>query len=100
MPRKMSSLINQVGKDSNRLKIQTTNRENACFFKTGKFCCETFWKFGVLVPHVHSQARELDKQNGKSKWNEAEDTEKNQLLEDNAFIDKGIGGEAPAGYKR
>ena len=61
---------------------------------------EPFWKFGVLVPRTHTQAMELDKQNGNSKWKEAEDTEKNQLLEYETFVDKGINGEAPKGYKR
>lgn len=68
--------------------------------KTGAYRREPFWKFGVIVPRVHSQAMEPDKQNGNNKWKEAEDTERNQLLEYNTFIDKGIGGEAPLGYKR
>ena len=43
---------------------------------------------------------EFDKQNGNTKWKDAEDTDRNQLIEYNTFIDKGIGGEAPQGYKK
>jgi hypothetical protein len=66
----------------------------------GKFRHEPFWKFGVLVPRVHSQAMDLYKQNSNYKWKEAEVMEKNQLLEYNTFIDKGIGRKATAGYKK
>jgi hypothetical protein len=101
MARNMDSLTNQVGID---LKIANKgNQQKICMVnksKTGKFRCEPFWKFGVLVPHVHSQAMELDKQNGNFKWKEVEDTKKNQMLEYNTFINKGIGGEALARYKK
>jgi hypothetical protein len=68
--------------------------------KIGKFKREPFWKFGFLIPHVHSQAMEWDEKNKNKRWKEAEDTEQNQLLEYQTFIDKGIGGEAPPGYKK
>jgi hypothetical protein len=43
---------------------------------------------------------ELDMNNGNNKWKEAEDIERNQLLEYQTFIDKGIVGEAPPEYKK
>ena len=61
---------------------------------------EPFWKFGVLVPRIQSQAMEFDRSNKNTKWKDAEDTERNQLFEYHTFIDKGIGGEAPPGYKK
>jgi hypothetical protein len=59
-----------------------------------------FCKFGVLVPQNHTQAIELDKANGNTKWQDAEATEMGQLLEYTTWIDKGIGGIAPSGYKK
>jgi Reverse transcriptase (RNA-dependent DNA polymerase) len=61
---------------------------------------EPFWKFGVHVPRNHAQAMELDKQNGNTKWQDAEGIEMGQLLEYNTWIDKGIGGILPNGYKK
>jgi hypothetical protein len=43
---------------------------------------------------------ELDKSNGNTKWQDAEATEKSQLMEYNTFIDNGIGGIASNGYKK
>jgi hypothetical protein len=61
---------------------------------------EPFWKFGVLVPRTHSQAMEIDSKNGNTNWQDAEETEMNQLSEYQTFVDKGKGGQAPSGYKR
>jgi hypothetical protein len=61
---------------------------------------ETFWKFGVLVPQNHAQAVELDKANGNSKRQDAEVTERSQMLDYNTFVDKGLGGAALSGYKK
>jgi hypothetical protein len=58
------------------------------------------WKFGVLVPCNHAHAVSLDKANGNTKWQDAEATEKSQLMEYNIFIGHGIGGIAPTGYKK
>ena len=55
---------------------------------------EPFWKFGVLVPRTHKQALEIDKKNGNTKWQDAEATEMQQLLEYQTFVDKGKGGES------
>jgi hypothetical protein len=61
---------------------------------------DPFWQFGVLVPRTHVQAVELDKQNGNTKWQDAKGIEMGQLLEYNTWIDKGIGGIPPNGYKK
>jgi hypothetical protein len=61
---------------------------------------DPFWKFGVLVPRNHAQVMELDIVNGNTKWQDAEATEMSQLLEYNTFIEKGVGGIAPSGYKK
>ena len=61
---------------------------------------DPYWKFGVLVPRTHAQALELDLANGNTKWQDSERLEISQLLEYGTFIDKGSGGEAPAGYKK
>ena len=61
---------------------------------------DPFWKFGFLVPRNHSQAMELDRKNGNTKWQDAEATEMSQLLEYQTFIDKGDGSVHPSGYKR
>ena len=61
---------------------------------------EPFWKFGYLVPQTHSQAMELDRKNGNSNWKEAEETEMQQLLEYDTFIDKGIDFVPTSGYKK
>jgi hypothetical protein len=42
---------------------------------------DPFWKFGVLFPRTHAQAVELDKQNGNTKWQDAEGIEMGQLLD-------------------
>jgi hypothetical protein len=64
--------------------------------KMKHFRRDPFHKFGILVPHTHLQALELDKSNGNPKWYEAEDIEMKQLLEYNTFFDQGKGGIAPA----
>ena len=68
--------------------------------KLHNFRREPFWKFGVLVPRTHKQAIEIDEMNGNTLWQDAEATEKNQLLEYKTFIDLGKGTPAPAGYKK
>jgi Reverse transcriptase (RNA-dependent DNA polymerase) len=42
----------------------------------------------------------LDKANGNTKWQDAEVTERSQLLDYKTFVDKGLGGAAPSGYKK
>jgi hypothetical protein len=43
---------------------------------------------------------ELDMKNNNKKWQDAEATKMNQLLEYQTFLDKGKGGDAPMGYKK
>jgi Reverse transcriptase (RNA-dependent DNA polymerase) len=43
---------------------------------------------------------ELDMKNNNKKWPDAEETEMNQLLEYQTFLDIGKGGEVPIGYKK
>jgi hypothetical protein len=64
--------------------------------KLKTYRCEPFWK----VPLNHAQAVELDKANGNTKWQDDEVREWSQLLDYNTFVDKGLGGAAPSGYKK
>jgi hypothetical protein len=43
---------------------------------------------------------ELDRANNNTKWKDAEDIERNQLIEYKTFVDLGPDGEAPPGYKK
>ena len=52
---------------------------------------DPFWKFGVMVPRTHSHAIEIDEKNGNTKWQDAEATDMQHLLEYQTFIDKGKG---------
>jgi hypothetical protein len=54
----------------------------------------------VLVPQTHAQAIELEKQNNNTDWQEAAAIKMRQRLEYKTFVDKGIGGNVPSGYKR
>jgi hypothetical protein len=42
----------------------------------------------------------LDKTNGNTKRQDAKVTERSQLLDCNTFVDKGLGGATPSGYKK
>ena len=55
---------------------------------------------GFLVPRNHEQAMELDKANGNTKWQVAEELELNQIDECEAFIDKGSGHRPQPDYKK
>jgi hypothetical protein len=67
--------------------------------KLKSYRCDPFWNFGVLVSHNHAQVMELVKQNGNTKWQDTEATEKSHLMEYSSFISKGIGGILPNGCK-
>jgi hypothetical protein len=54
----------------------------------------------VLVPRSHLQALDIDKNNGNTKWQDAEATKMRQLLEYQTFVDKGKGDESPIRYRR
>jgi hypothetical protein len=68
--------------------------------KLKSYQCDPFWNFGILVPHNHDQSVVLDKENGNTKWQDAEATERSQLMEYNTFIGHGTGAIAPNGYKK
>jgi hypothetical protein len=53
-----------------------------------------------LVPRTHAQAIELDRNNGNTKWQDSEKTEKAQLAESMSLIDNVVGGKSPDGYKK
>jgi hypothetical protein len=78
---------NKLGRIVNQTKVSSYRRE-------------PFWRFGVLVSRTHKLAIELDIKNNNKRWQDAEATEMNQLLEYQTFLDKGKGGEAPIGYKK
>ena len=59
--------------------------------KLRRYRQDPFWKFGVMVPRTHSQALKLYEKNGNTKWQDAEATEMQQLLEYQTFVDKGKG---------
>jgi hypothetical protein len=61
---------------------------------------EAYWTFGVLVPRTHAQTMELDATNKNNDWQKAEELDITQLIEYGTFQDIGVGGKAPAGYKK
>jgi hypothetical protein len=50
-------------------------------YKASSYRREPFWKFGVLVPQTHKQAKDLYLKNNNKKWQDYEETEMHQLLE-------------------
>jgi hypothetical protein len=56
--------------------------------------------FWVLVPCTHTQSIEIDRKNGNTSWRDSEKTKMVQLAEYKTFIDEGVGGNAPDGYKK
>jgi hypothetical protein len=56
--------------------------------------------YGFLVPRNHEQAMEFDKNNGNTKWKDAEDKELSQIDEYETFIDKGKGYRPGPDYKK
>ena len=56
--------------------------------------------YGFQVPRNHEQAMELDRQNGNTKWRDAEIIELTQIDEYNTFLDKGRGFLPGPGYKK
>jgi hypothetical protein len=58
------------------------------------------YQFGFRVPRSHAEAMMLDRENGNTKWLDAETTELDQINEYRTFKDLGKGSKAPEGYKR
>jgi hypothetical protein len=56
--------------------------------------------YGFLVPRNHDQAMELDRQNGNTKWQEAEAVELKQIDDYHSFLDKGKGYNPGPDYKK
>jgi hypothetical protein len=59
--------------------------------KLHSFRTKPVYMYGFLVPRNHEQAMEFDKNNGNTKWKDAEDKELSQIDEYETFIDKGKG---------
>jgi hypothetical protein len=58
------------------------------------------YMYGILVPRNHQQAMEFDRQNGNTKWRDAEILELSQIDEYDTFIDKGEGFKPSSEYKK
>jgi Reverse transcriptase (RNA-dependent DNA polymerase) len=98
---KVISLTQPDRNDSGELQREKNLKRMTNQSKLMSYQCDPFWKFGALVPCNHAHAVELDKANGtNTKWQDAEATEMNQIMEYNTWIDKGIGGIAPKGHKK
>ena len=55
--------------------------------------------FGVCVPRNHEEAMQLDRENGNTKWRDAEIRELDEIHSFNTFESKGKGAKVPEGYK-
>jgi Reverse transcriptase (RNA-dependent DNA polymerase) len=100
MQRKIIFSTQMVGSSFGALQRVRKNPRMINQAKLKSYRRDPFWKFGVLVPCKHAQAVALDKANGNTKWQDAEATEKSQLMGCNTFINIGIGGIAPNGYEK
>jgi hypothetical protein len=58
------------------------------------------YKYGFEVPRDYEHAKRLDERNGNTRWMDATDLEFAQLHEYEAFIDYGLHGKPPDGYKK
>ena len=65
-----------------------------------KFKSGPVYLYGVRIPQNASEARRLDKENENRLWVDSEDLKVAQLLEYDTFLDLGIGGKPPPGFKR
>jgi hypothetical protein len=68
--------------------------------KLHSFRTKPVYMYGFLVPRNHEQAMEFDKNNGNTKWKDAEDKELSQIDEYETFIDKGKGYRPGPDYKK
>ena len=60
----------------------------------------TRYKYGYEVPKNYADAIRLDKEAGNTKWQDATKLEMEQLDEYSTFIDYGLEGKPPQGYKQ
>ena len=58
------------------------------------------YQYGYLVPNTHEEAAELDRINGNTLWQDAEQLEISSLLDYSTFNDLGERGVAPEGYRK
>jgi hypothetical protein len=68
--------------------------------KLHSFRTAPIYMFGHQVPRNHSQAVEMDEQNGNTKWQDAEEVELNAVLGYGVFNDTGYKTPGPTGHKR
>ena len=68
--------------------------------KLHSYCHRKVHKFGVLVPRNHQHAMELDRENGNTKWLDAENLELKQIHYYDTFINKGKMSQPLTGYKK
>jgi len=59
--------------------------------KLHSFRTKPVYMYGYLVPRNHSQAMDIDRANGNTKWKDAEKIELEQMGEYQSFDDRGIG---------
>ena len=75
-------------------KIAKSQKNLMRFAKQAKlhsFRTKPIYMYGFLVPRNHEQAMEIDRQNGNTKWRDAELIELAQIHEYQVFINKGRG---------
>jgi len=68
--------------------------------KLHSFRHKPIYMYGFQVPRNHAQAMELDRENGNTRWRDAEIKELGQIDEYNTFKDMGPNWKAPNDYKR
>ena len=86
--------LRKIAKTQKRL-IRRANQAKLHSFRT-----KPIYMYGFQVPRNHEQAMELDRQNGNTKWRDAEIIELTQIDEYNTFLDKGRGFLPGPGYKK
>ena len=68
--------------------------------KLHSFRMKPVYMYGFLVPRNHDQAMELDRQNGNTRWKDAETVELKQIDDYKSFLDKGKGYNPGPDYKK
>jgi len=78
-----------------RRMIRTANKA-----KLHSFRHKPIYMYGFQVPRNHEQAMEMDRENGNTKWFDAEQAELSQIDEYDTFTDKGEGYTPSQDYKK
>ena len=84
----------RVGKNEKKLR-RLANQAKLHSFRT-----KPVYMYGILVPRNHEQAMQLDKENGNTKWRDAEIIELAQVDDYDTFEDKGKGYNPGPGWKK